>query len=40
MDCGPLEVSRILEMLTPLMIRLNRRYRIHEAGISIVSIEP
>jgi 8-hydroxy-5-deazaflavin:NADPH oxidoreductase len=39
-DCGPLEVSRILETLTPLMIRLNRRYRTHEAGISIVGIEP
>jgi NADPH-dependent F420 reductase len=38
-DCGPLEVSRILEMLTPLMIRLNRRYRTREAGISIVGID-
>jgi NADPH-dependent F420 reductase len=38
-DCGPLEVARILEMLTPLMIRINRRYRTHEAGISIVGVD-
>lgn len=39
-DCGPLEVARILEPLTPLMIRLNRRHRSHEAGIRIVGIDP
>jgi len=35
LDAGPLEMSRIVEGLTALLIGLNRRYKIHHAGIKI-----
>lgn len=35
-DCGPLENARILESLTPLLIGINIRYKLHPgAGIRI-----
>jgi len=33
-DAGPLELSRIVEQLTPLLISINRRYKTH-AGIKV-----
>jgi hypothetical protein len=35
LDAGPLEMSRVVESLTALMISLNRRYKTHHAGIRI-----
>lgn len=38
-DCGPLENARILESLTPLLIGLNIRYKLHPgAGIRIQNL--
>jgi len=37
-DGGPLENSRIVEALTALLISLNRRYRVHDAGIRITGL--
>jgi len=38
-DCGPLENARILESLTPLLIGINMRYKLHPgAGIRIQGI--
>lgn len=34
-DAGPLEVSRIVESITALLISVNRRYRIHHSGIRL-----
>jgi NADPH-dependent F420 reductase len=34
-DAGPLEMSRIVESLTALLISVNRRYRVHHSGIRI-----
>ncbi|MFN2590235.1 MAG: NADPH-dependent F420 reductase [Actinomycetota bacterium] len=34
-DCGPLEMARILEPLTAVLIRVNKRYGIKGAGIRI-----
>ena len=36
-DCGPLEMSRFSEQLTPLLIGLNRRYRA-KSGLRIVGL--
>ena len=36
-DCGDLEVARILEQLTPMLISINSRYKTH-AGIRITSL--
>ena len=38
LDAGPLEMSRLVEGLTALLISLNRRYKIHHAGIRITGI--
>ena len=38
LDAGPLEMSRIVEGLTTLLISLNRRYKVHESGIRITGI--
>jgi hypothetical protein len=35
-DCGPLESARITEQLTPLLITINRRYKVKDAGFRIV----
>ena len=39
LDAGPLEMSRIVESMTALMISLNRRYKTHHSGIRITGIE-
>ncbi|WDT94315.1 NADPH-dependent F420 reductase [Thermoleophilum album] len=36
-DCGPLEMARMIEGLTPLLISINRRYRTH-AGVRITGL--
>ncbi|MGH2651600.1 MAG: NADPH-dependent F420 reductase [Actinomycetota bacterium] len=39
LDCGPLSVARIVEPLTALLISVNRRYRIHGAGVRLTGRE-
>lgn len=34
-DCGPLSMARVLEPLTSLMISVNRRYGLPDAGIQL-----
>lgn len=36
-DCGPLEMARMIEGLTPLLISINKRYRTH-AGVRITGL--
>lgn len=38
LDAGPLEMARIVEGITPLLISLNRRYKAH-SGIRITGIK-
>jgi NADPH-dependent F420 reductase len=38
-DCGGLQMARIAETLTPLLISINVRYRTHDAGFRIVGRE-
>jgi NADPH-dependent F420 reductase len=38
LDAGPLEMARIVEPLTALLISLNRRYNIHSAGLRITGL--
>jgi NADPH-dependent F420 reductase len=38
-DCGLLELARIVEQLTPLLISINARHKVR-AGIRIVGLEP
>jgi NADPH-dependent F420 reductase len=38
-DAGPLEVSRIVEGITALLISLNRRHRVPHSGIRITGLE-
>lgn len=35
-DCGPLSMARILEPLTAVLIGVNKRYGLREAGIQLV----
>jgi hypothetical protein len=35
-DCGALSMARITETLTPLLINVNRRYKIKDSGFRIV----
>jgi NADPH-dependent F420 reductase len=35
-DCGPLSAARISETLTALLVGVNRRYRVRDAGFRIV----
>ncbi len=37
-DCGRLEAARYMEGLTPLLIRINSRYKTH-AGIKVTGVE-
>jgi hypothetical protein len=37
-DAGPLEVARLVEPITALLIRLNIRNKIHSAGIRITGL--
>jgi NADPH-dependent F420 reductase len=39
LDAGPLEMSRIVESVTALLISLNRHYKTHHSGIRITGIE-
>jgi NADPH-dependent F420 reductase len=36
-DCGPLEMARILEQLTPLVISINSRHKV-QAGIKVTGL--
>jgi 8-hydroxy-5-deazaflavin:NADPH oxidoreductase len=38
-DCGRLEMARLTEQLTPLLISINRRYKTH-AGIKVTGLPP
>ncbi|HEY4265745.1 MAG TPA: NADPH-dependent F420 reductase [Micropepsaceae bacterium] len=38
LDAGPLEMSRVVESITALMISLNRRYKTHYGGIRITGL--
>ena len=38
-DCGRLEMSRLTEGLTPLLIGVNVRYKTH-AGIKLTGLPP
>jgi NADPH-dependent F420 reductase len=37
-DCGELEVARILEQLTPMLISINKRHKIKHSGIRITGL--
>ena len=37
-DCGPLRMAETLERLTPLLIGINQRYRIHGAGVHVTGL--
>jgi len=37
-DCGPLENARIIEKITPLLINLNIKNRVRNAGIRITNL--
>ena len=39
LDAGPLEMARIVESMTALMISLNRNYKVAHAGIRITGLE-
>jgi NADPH-dependent F420 reductase len=39
LDAGPLEMSRIVEGITALLISLNRRYKMRHSGIRITGIK-
>ena len=39
-DAGPLEMSRIVEGITALLISVNIRYRVHHSGIRITGLKP
>jgi NADPH-dependent F420 reductase len=38
LDAGPLEMSRVVESLTALLVGLNRRYKVHHSGIRITGM--
>jgi hypothetical protein len=37
-DCGELELARIIEQLTPLLIAVNKRYKIKHSGIRLTGL--
>jgi 8-hydroxy-5-deazaflavin:NADPH oxidoreductase len=37
-DAGPLEMARIVESMTALLISVNRRYKVHHSGIRITGL--
>ena len=39
-DAGPLEMARIVESITALLISVNRRYKVHHSGIRITGLPP
>jgi hypothetical protein len=38
-DCGDLEVARILEQLTPLLISVNQRHKIKHSGVKLTGLD-
>jgi 8-hydroxy-5-deazaflavin:NADPH oxidoreductase len=38
-DCGDLEVARILEQLTPMLISVNVRHKVKHSGIRLTGLE-
>jgi NADPH-dependent F420 reductase len=38
-DCGGLQMARIAETLTPLLISVNVRYKVHDAGFRVLGRE-
>ncbi len=40
LDAGPLEMSRVVEGITALLIALNRRYKVHHSGIRVTGVKP
>jgi 8-hydroxy-5-deazaflavin:NADPH oxidoreductase len=38
-DCGELEIARILEQLTPLLISVNKRHKIKHSGVRITGLD-
>jgi 8-hydroxy-5-deazaflavin:NADPH oxidoreductase len=37
-DCGDLEVARILEQLTPMLISVNKRHKVKHSGIRVTGL--
>lgn len=40
LDAGPLEMARIVESITALLISINRRYKVLHAGLRITGLPP
>ena len=38
-DCGDLEMARIMEQLTPLLISVNKRHKIRHSGVRLTGLE-
>jgi 8-hydroxy-5-deazaflavin:NADPH oxidoreductase len=38
LDAGPLEMARMVEPITALLISLNRRYKVQHAGLRITGL--
>ena len=38
-DCGELEIARILEQITPLLISVNKRHKIKHSGVRITGLD-
>jgi 8-hydroxy-5-deazaflavin:NADPH oxidoreductase len=38
-DCGELEIARILEQLTPLLISINKRHKVRHSGVRITGLD-
>jgi NADPH-dependent F420 reductase len=38
-DCGDLEMARIIEQLTPLLISINKRHKVKHSGIRITGLD-
>jgi NADPH-dependent F420 reductase len=38
-DCGELEMARILEQFTPLLISVNKRHKIKHSGVRLTGLE-
>ena len=38
-DCGDLELARIIEQLTPLLISVNKRHKVKHSGIRITGLD-
>jgi NADPH-dependent F420 reductase len=38
-DCGDLEMARIIEQLTPLLISVNKRHKVKHSGIRITGLD-